>query len=156
MCYFLPNFVFLPKSACVSLLSEFSGSCFYILSTVSDCYSQEVGLLGDKPKFVCILSCEWLFSPPWTVSRQAPPSMGLSRWEYRRGLPLPPPGDLPDPGIEPMSPALAGGFFTTAPPGRWLDSLADSMNMNLTKPCEKVDRGTWHAAVREVAERHTT
>jgi len=41
---------------------------------------------------------------------------------YRSGLPFPPPGDLPDPGIEPMSPALAGGFFTTEPPGKLLDS----------------------------------
>ena len=52
----------------------------------------------------------------WTVARQAPLSMGFSRLEYRSGLPCPPPGDLPDPGIEPtslMSPALAGKFFTT-------------------------------------------
>ena len=43
--------------------------------------------------------------------------MGFSRQEYSRGLPCPPPGDLPDPEIEPgslMSPALAGGFFTTS------------------------------------------
>ena len=51
----------------------------------------------------------------WTVAQQAPLSMGFSRWEYWSGLPCPP-GDLPNPGIEPMfltSPALAGGFFTT-------------------------------------------
>ena len=47
----------------------------------------------------------------------APPSMGFSRQEYWSGLPFPPPGDLPDPGIEPESPVLAGGFFTTEPPG---------------------------------------
>ena len=54
---------------------------------------------------------------PWTVAHQAPLSMGLSRQEYWSGLPCPPPGDLPDPGIEPaslMSPALGGGFFTTS------------------------------------------
>ena len=54
---------------------------------------------------------------PWTVARQAPLSMGFSRQEYWSGLPFPPPGDLPDPGIKPrslMSPALAGGFFTTS------------------------------------------
>ena len=50
---------------------------------------------------------------PWTVAHQASLSMGLSRQEYWSGLPFPPPGDLPDPGIEPMSPALAGRFFTT-------------------------------------------
>ena len=53
----------------------------------------------------------------WTVARQAPLSMGFSRQEYWSGLPFPPPGDLPDPGIKPeslMSPALAGGFFTSS------------------------------------------
>ena len=53
---------------------------------------------------------------PWTVARQAPLSMGFPRQEDWSGLPFPPPGDLPDPGVEPaclMSPVLAGGFFTT-------------------------------------------
>ena len=50
----------------------------------------------------------------WTVALQAPLSVGFSRQEYRSGLPCPTPGDLPDPGIEPRSPALAGGFFTTS------------------------------------------
>ena len=52
----------------------------------------------------------------WTVACQAPLSMGFSRQEYWSGLPCPPPGDLPNPGIEPVSltpPALAAGFFTT-------------------------------------------
>ena len=43
---------------------------------------------------------------PWTVAHQAPLSMGFSRQEYWSGLPCPPPGDLPDPGIKPRSPAL--------------------------------------------------
>ena len=58
-----------------------------------------------------------LFVTPWTVARQAPLSMEFSRQEYWSGLPCPRPGDLPNPGIEPMSllsPALAGGFFTTS------------------------------------------
>ena len=69
--------------------------------------------------WVCMLSClSWvqLFVTPWTVVRQALLSMGFSRQESWSGLPCPPPGDLPDPGIEPMSlmsPALTGGFFTT-------------------------------------------
>ena len=53
----------------------------------------------------------------WTVARQAPLSMGLPRQEYWSRLPFPSPGDLPDPGIKPMSlisSALAGGFFTTS------------------------------------------
>ena len=56
-----------------------------------------------------------LFETPWTVAHQAPLSMGFSRQGYWSGLPCPPPGALPDPGIEPtslMSPALKGGFFT--------------------------------------------
>ena len=52
----------------------------------------------------------------WTVARQAPQSIGFSRQEYCSGLPFPPPGDLPNTGIQPGSlvcPALAGRFFTT-------------------------------------------
>ena len=57
------------------------------------------------------------FSALWTVAHQAPLSMGFSRQEYWSGLLCPPPGDLPDQGIEPMSlksTALTGGFFTTS------------------------------------------
>ena len=50
----------------------------------------------------------------WTVAHQAPLSMGFSRQEYWSELPCPPSGDLPDPGMEPASPTLAGGFFTTS------------------------------------------
>ena len=67
------------------------------------------------------LSRVWLFATLWTVARQAPLSMGFSRQEYWRGLPFPPPGDLPSPGIEPAfpaSPASASWFFTTEPPGK--------------------------------------
>ena len=49
--------------------------------------------------------------------------MGFPSQEYQSGLPFPSPGDLPDPGIEPMSPALAHGFFTTEPPGKPLVTL---------------------------------
>ena len=49
----------------------------------------------------------------WTVAHQAPLSMNISRQEYWSGLPFPSLGDLPDPGTEPTSPALAGMFFTT-------------------------------------------
>ena len=58
---------------------------------------------------------------PWTVARQSPLSMGSPRQEYWSGLPFLPPGDLPNPGVEPESSALAGGFFTTEPPGKLLD-----------------------------------
>ena len=62
-----------------------------------------------------------LFGIPWNVALQAPLSMGFSRQEYWRRLPFPPPEDLLNPGIEPASlasPALAGGFLTTEPPGK--------------------------------------
>ena len=56
-----------------------------------------------------------LFATPWTVAHQAPLSMGFLWQEYSSGLPFPSPGDLPETGIEPTSPAFAGGFFTTDP-----------------------------------------
>ena len=62
-------------------------------------------------------TCVRLFVTPWTVARQAPLSKGFSRQEYWSGLPRPLLGDLPDPGITPMSltsPALAGEFFITS------------------------------------------
>ena len=58
-----------------------------------------------------------LFGTPWTVAYQAPPSMRFSRQEYWSGLPFPSPGDLPDPGIEPGSPALQADAVTSEPPG---------------------------------------
>jgi len=58
------------------------------------------------------------FVTPWTVALPAPLSMGFPRQEYWSGLPFPSPGDLPEPGIEAVSLALAGGFFTTEPPGK--------------------------------------
>ena len=62
-------------------------------------------------------SCVQLFVTLWTVARQAPLSVGLSRQEYWSELQCPPPGALPDPGIKPvslLSPALTGRFFTTS------------------------------------------
>ena len=68
----------------------------------------------------CVLSSfspVLLFVTPWTIARHAPLSMGFSRQEYQSRLPRPPPGDLPNPGIEPRSltpPVLAAGFFITS------------------------------------------
>ena len=62
-----------------------------------------------------------LLATPWTIAHQAPQPVAFSRQEYWSGLPGPPPGDLPNPGIEPASltsPALPGGFFSTGPPGK--------------------------------------
>ena len=72
----------------------------------------------------CVLSrfsCAQLFATPWTLAHQVPLSMGFSRQESWNALPFPPPGDLPDPGIEPKSPASpaqAGRFFTSGPLGK--------------------------------------
>ena len=54
-----------------------------------------------------------LFATPWTVTHQAPPSMGFSRQEFWSGLLFPSPGDLPDPGIEPRSPALQANSLSS-------------------------------------------
>ena len=78
-------------------MSLFSGVCVYMLSRVQ------------------------LFVTPWTAACQASLSMEFSRQEYWSKLPFPTSGAIPDPGIKPeslVSPALAGGFFTTVPPGK--------------------------------------
>ena len=58
------------------------------------------------------------FGTPWTAAHQAPLSLEFSGQEYCSGLPFPFPEDIPDPGIEPASPGLAGGFFTPGPLGK--------------------------------------
>ena len=63
---------------------------------------------------MCVPSQVQLFATSWTVALQPPLSMGFSRQEYWRGLPFSSPGDLPDPGIGPVSPALAGRVFATS------------------------------------------
>ena len=97
---------------------------FYLLF----CYSSYL-LLYHIPRRTCVcvlshFSHVGFLATLWTVACQAPLSMGFSRQEYWSGFPCPPPGDLPDPGIEPssvMSPALAGWFFTTS--ATWVGSL---------------------------------
>ena len=76
----------------------------------------------DKEDGVCVcvctqlLSCVLLFVTPWTIACQAPLSMGFFQAKSRSGLPFPPPGNLPDPEIKPVSPAFSGRFFTTESP----------------------------------------
>ena len=65
-----------------------------------------------------------LFAIPQTVAHQAPLSMGFSRQEYWSGLPLPSPGDLPYPGIDPASPALQADSFLSEPSGKPLIYIA--------------------------------
>ena len=87
-------------------------------------YLRQAGCYTKKEKKkeyinVCVqmLSHVQLFGTPWTIACQSHLFMGFSRQEYWSGVPFPSPGNLPYPGIEPvslMSPALAGGFFTTS------------------------------------------
>ena len=90
-----------------------------------------ISVTGDDcRRIACVInhfSSVQLFATPWTIVSQAPLSMSFSRQEYWSGLPFPPPRDLPNPGIEPVSlrpPALAGRFFTTVSPGKPRQSLA--------------------------------
>ena len=92
---------YLPKTQCKGQIFSFMCVCVYV--------------------YVCMLTCVQLFATPWTIAHQAPLSMGYSRQEYWSGLPFPPPRDLPGPRTEPsspVSPALAGRFFTTEQPGK--------------------------------------
>ena len=83
--------------------------------------------LDYKPPYVCMLSHVWLLLTSWTIAHQAPLSMEFSRQEYWSRLPFPSPGHLPNPEIKPTSPALAGEFLTTAPPGKPLNLLSGSL-----------------------------
>ena len=96
------------------------------------------------------LSCVWLFATPWTIADHAPPSMGFSRQEYWSGLLFPSPGDLPNPGIESlMSPALAGGIVTTAPPRA---SLIAQLVKNLPAMQETQETQVWSLGGKDSQE----
>ena len=77
-----------------------------------------------------------LFATPWTVAYQAPPSMVFSRQEYWSGVPFPSPGDLPDPGIEPGSPAFQTDALTSEPPGKpivWYKYTTERLSTHTTR-----------------------
>ena len=103
---------------------------------IFDCLNREVvqHLMGTDQRLsvrVCVqsLSCLRLFVVAWTVAHKAPLSMGFSRQEYWNGLPFPPPGELPDPGIEPAplgSPALQADSLPVAPPGKYRVETRDT------------------------------
>ena len=89
---------------------------FYIL-----CYFISSYFLFYPPCCSCCCSIAKLCLThviPWTLAHQPPLSKGFPRQEYWNGLPFLPLRDLPNPGIDLMSPALAGGLFTTEPPGK--------------------------------------
>ena len=81
---------------------------------------------GLVNRIVKSLSRVRIFVTLWTVAYQASPSMGFSRQEYWSGLPFPSPGDFPDPGIEPRSPALEADALTSEPPGKPTSSIGFS------------------------------
>ena len=83
------------------------------------------------------LSCVRLFATPWTAAHQAPPSVGFFRQEYWNGLPFPSPGDLPDPGIKPRSPALQADILTSEPPTLSQFFLLSTEKFQIKYPAEK-------------------
>ena len=74
-----------------------------------------------------------ILATPWTVARQVPLSMGFPRQEYWRGLPFTSPGDLPNPRMSPVSPALAGGFFTAEPLGKPVKLVQRKYNFEMER-----------------------
>ena len=108
-------------------------------------------LLERQPSTISHLCCRLVKSCPTlamlqTVAHQAPLSIGFPRQEYWRQLPFPSPGDLPDPGIEPASPALAGGFFTMEPlrkPHLWLGWAPKRIQAVATKLSFRPSSCTW-------------
>ena len=78
------------------------------------------------------LSHVQLCATPWTVTYQAPSSMGFSRQEYWSGLPFPSPGDLPYPRIEPGSPTLQADALTSEPPGKPESIIYDEQHLGVS------------------------
>ena len=76
------------------------------------------------------LSRVQLFATPWTVAYQAPLSMEFSRQEYWSGLPFPSPGDLPDSGSEPGSPAFQADALTSEPPGKDMMRYGNNLSVH--------------------------
>ena len=89
-------------------MSKVESTSFPILGLTSNYQISEVELLSHVQLFVT----------PWTVAYPAPPSMEFSKQEYWSGLLFPPPGDLPNPGIEPGSPTLQADALLSEPPGK--------------------------------------
>ena len=93
--------------------------------------------LGIEIPHVCILSCVGLFATLWTITCQAPLSIEFPKQAYWSCLPFPISGTLPDPRIEltsPVSPALTGRFFTTAPPGKMQNNLTTAYSVAKSCP----------------------
>ena len=123
--HFLPKFSAFPHSSSppsVSSLFQTQSKALpqVLSSSLSASLSYTPTQVNEQWKWRS-LSCVWLFLTPWTIACQAPLSMGFSRQECWTSCHLLLRGNLPDPGIEPVtpvSPALTGKFFTTEPPGK--------------------------------------
>ena len=96
-----------------------------LISSLRDCSWK-----ANSTILLLLLFSHWLFCNHMAPlsSSQAPLSMEFPRQEDRRGLPFPSSGNIPDPGIKPASPALAGGFLTTEPPGSPKGTLQQNKN----------------------------
>ena len=88
------------------------------LGTSHSSWNRSVSFFRTEEVKVKSLSHVRLFVTPWTIAYQVPPYMGFSRQEYSSELPFPSPGDLPNPGIEPRSPALWANALLSEPPGK--------------------------------------
>ena len=110
--------------------------CAFVFSV----YIRSKGAIHGR--LLCLLLTHiQLFVTAWPVAHQAPLSMGVSRQEYWNGLPCPPPGDLSDPGIEPvslMSAARAGRIFITSATWEAYSQPFNSLNQNLSGSVVKV------------------
>ena len=99
-----------------------------LLKWFTECRASVCGGLGALVAHLCPT-----LATPWTVARQTPLSMGLSRQEYWSGLPFPSPGDLPDPGIKPRAPALQADSLPTELPG-----TPSGKSLPISLKCESV------------------
>ena len=107
-------------------------SCWASYGITSSLYCNK-RVKSNKVK-VKLLSRVQLFATPWTVAYQAPPSMGFPRQECWSGLPFPSPGDLPDPGVEPRSPALLAEALLSEPPGKPLRAIKETLTQWTSQP----------------------
>ena len=126
-------------SSCVFLLVfHLTNTCCCFVSLIT--LPTRVRLIKAMIFPVVMYGCEkesevWLFATSWTVAYQAPPSMGFSRQEFWSGLPFPSPGDLPNPGIEPRSPALQADALLSEPPGKL---MVESWTIKKAE-CQRID-----------------
>ena len=120
-----PNIIFIPLTSKTRHRALVPGFCRYSCPCeqgrkikITNKWPRVFGFLGiqwDQRLHAKSLSRVQLFVTPWTVAHQAPQSMEFSRQEYWSGLPFPSPGDLPDPGIKPGSPALQADALPSEP-----------------------------------------